>query len=108
MRLYEAFDGYWESPRIKLEDSESFPDLIEGPYEIMWVKQGTNVAVDYIPYWRGYEIDELHSFRTIGNLKRYIRDYILEDVWYRKLKDKPEKELPNNASIENKIHYLEI
>jgi hypothetical protein len=77
----------------KIFENSNFPDQVEGNHGIIFkkVSQLGNGA-KYNIYYRGYDIDTGgHAFGSVGELERFMKDYILSNSLYNKYKNMPEK-----------------
>jgi len=77
----------------KMFENSNFPDKVEGNHGIIFkkVSQSGNTA-KYNIYYRGYDIDTGgHVFGSVGELERFMKDYILSNNLYKKYKNMPEK-----------------
>jgi hypothetical protein len=77
----------------KMFENSNFPDQVEGNHGIIFkkVSQSDNSA-KYNIYYRGYDIDTGgHVFGSVGELERFMKDYILSNNLYKKYKNMPEK-----------------
>ena len=79
-----------------LNESNNFPDRYEGNDEIILVKtKETNRGANYVPYYRGYNIDiGGYTFKSVEALERFAKDYILSIQKYNKYRYKDVKPLP--------------
>jgi hypothetical protein len=85
----------------KIFENSNFPDQVEGNHGIIFkkVSQSGNTA-KYNIYYRGYDIDTGgYVFGSVGELERFMKDYILSNSLYNKYKNMPEK--PINEADED-------
>jgi hypothetical protein len=79
----------------KMFENSNFPDQVEGNHGIIFkkVSQSGNSA-KYNIYYRGYDIDiGGHVFGSVGELERFMKNYILSTNLYNKYKHMPEKSI---------------
>jgi hypothetical protein len=90
----------------KMFENSNFPDQVEGNHGIIFkkVSQSGNSA-KYNIYYRGYDIDiGGHVFGSVGELERFMKNYILSTNLYNKYKHMPEKPITEADEDENSYY----
>lgn len=90
----------------KMFENSNFPDQVEGNHGIIFkkVSQSGNSA-KYNIYYRGYDIDVGgHVFGSVGELERFMKNYILSTNLYNKYKHMPEKSIDEADEGENSYY----
>ena len=81
------------------EATETFPDEKVGNDQILFKKEwerinGGKVSAKYNLYYKGYDIDPGgRIFKSVAELERFMKDYILSINLYNKYKHMPEKKV---------------
>ena len=79
------------------EATETFPDEKVGNDQILFKKEwerinGGKVSAKYNLYYKGYDIDlGGRIFKSVAELERFMKDYILSISLYNKYRNMPEK-----------------
>lgn len=81
-------------------NESKFPDEVIGNDDIVWKKKReTSGTANYEPYWHGYSIDFGGvNFSSPDRLNAFIKDYVLSNNWYNKLKHLPVKKIDENLN----------
>jgi hypothetical protein len=88
------------------EGKEVFPNQVEGNDQLIFKKtkewmNGGKLSGKYNIYYRGYDIDAGgRVFGSVGELEKFIKDYILSNNLYNKYKHMPEK--PIDETVQEK------
>ena len=91
MKYIPTFEGFIT------EGNEMFPDEVVGNDQILFKKEwekmnGGKLSAKYNLYYRGYDIDfGGHTFGSVAELEKFMKDYILSNTLYNKYKNMPVK-----------------
>lgn len=80
--------------------TQDWPDKIKGNNDIIWRKTKEEKGiVNYVPYYRGHDIDPGgYNFGSPKEMANFIKNYILSNQIYNKLRYEPEKPLDEESA----------
>jgi hypothetical protein len=94
------------------EGKDIFPNELIGNDQILFKKEwekmnGGKLAAKYNQYYRGYNIDAGgHIFGSVGELEKFMKNYILSNNLYNKYKYMPEKPIAESAVNEEEAYKV--
>ena len=111
-KVYQEIEKILKKRGISIDESvvnegkEVFPNQVEGNDQLIFKKtkewmNGGKLSGKYNIYYRGYDIDAGgRVFGSVGELEKFIKDYILSNNLYNKYKHMPEK--PIDETVQEK------
>ena len=84
-------------------NESQWADQVPGNDDIVWVKtKEMGSRATYTPFYRGYDIDYGgHVFGSQSEMDKFVKNYILSNQWYSKLKHQPVKPIKINEVVDD-------
>lgn len=102
--------GMWSKEVIEEShiNESQWADQVEGNDEIVWVKtKEMGSRANYTPFYRGHEFDKGgYTFGSQAEMDKFVKNYILSNQLYNKLKHEPVKPIKINEVEEDETGLM--